>query len=89
MPTKKTVWECNNCGDLSDSEEEAKRCEETHTKQENMKIIEVSSCEHSCRFPEEILVEDEEYSGVLAEYMLKKIHSVEGFYEGDKDKYFK
>jgi ABC-type ATPase with predicted acetyltransferase domain len=81
MPTQVSLWKCNRCGNLFETEEHCKECEKIHSGEDNLRIVEVGKYQSAKRFPEKILVEDETYFGTMAEYTLKDSGSEDDYYE--------
>lgn len=89
MPKKFITWECEGCGNWFLDEKEAEECEKSHPVSDNLKVIDVkfNSDKETGRFPWRILVEDEEFSGTLAEYEIKRVSSIETFYDVQEGTY--
>ncbi len=85
MVAKAQVYMCQYCQCLYLEEKDAIDCEKVHALPEQLRVVDVRNWEADYtgdqRFPKRMLVEDEKYSGVLAEYHRIKVSSMEDFYE--------
>jgi hypothetical protein len=84
MVAKAEVYMCQYCQSIYLEEQDAIDCEAMHTLPEQFVVIDAcnwSEIDDNKRFPNKIIIEDKDYSGVAAEYYLFQTGSIEDFYE--------
>jgi hypothetical protein len=85
MVAKAEVYMCQYCSSLYLEEKDAIDCENVHALPGNLEIVDVRNWEVDYngdkRFPKKMLIQDNKYSGVLAEYQRVQVSSIEDFYE--------
>jgi hypothetical protein len=77
---KVQCYKCELCEEVYEVEQEAISCEKTHVEFKKLSVIDAKYTKDQTNgFPDLLLIEIDGYSGVLAEYVVRKIDSVEGF----------
>lgn len=72
-------YECDTCKTIFLEKEEAELCEKSHLNGGNLNILDFFYSKGDAQFPQRLLIECKNYSGVAALYTLSTEDSVEGF----------